>query len=383
MENQTDPLADPRAANGGDPFFPAPTVPLAALLKRSQGDPLTDDEQAAWNAYQAQLEEAEARRSALSLVRLGDVMEGGDTEPEMLAVGLLVRAMHHVIYGTKESGKTWLLLVTAAQLVARGETVVWVDEEMGRRDLANRLKTLAADPDVVNERFVYLEYPALDGSSGSRALWAMLLEAKRPALVVVDAQTEVLAAADLNENLGTDVAKWNSWYLSPARAIGAATAFIDHTGHDTSGRPVGSRHKGAQSKVELEVTRVKRFSVNSVGVIKVRETKNTPSADIASEQFFELGGKATGDDTFEFVFRRTGKPGVQLTDKTEAMRRQKIEAKVRGADRPLSKTEIHGLTGGKKQAVLNTIDSLIEEGSLVAQDGKRGLVYTWSGSKEA
>jgi hypothetical protein len=177
---------------------------------------------------------------------LGDVMLGGDTEPEMLVDGLFVREKHHLVYGKKESGKTWVLLHAAAELVRRGEPVVWVDEEMGRRDMADRLRWMQLDPEAVSGLFTYLEMPMLNGSRESLALWTALLQVKRPSLVAVDAQTEVLASADLNENSGTDVAKWHAWYLAPALRLGAATVVIDHTGHDgarlrTQGRTVEGR----------------------------------------------------------------------------------------------------------------------------------------------
>lgn len=230
----------------GNDAFNAKVPSVALLFKRFYGEPLTPEEQASWDAYEKEVEEVTARREALGVVDLGDVMLGGDTEPEMLVDGLFVREKHHLVYGKKESGKTWVLLHAAAELVRRGEPVVWVDEEMGRRDMADRLRWMQLDPEAVSGLFTYLEMPMLNGSRESLALWTALLQVKRPSLVAVDAQTEVLASADLNENSGTDVAKWHAWYLAPALRLGAATVVIDHTGHDgarlrTQGRTVEGR----------------------------------------------------------------------------------------------------------------------------------------------
>jgi hypothetical protein len=359
--------------------FYATNLPLRLVFKRFHGEEFTAEEHAEWDKYEKRHTEAEARRNAIGLVDLGEIMADGDTEPDMLVDGLLVEGMHHLVYGKKESGKTWLLLACVKQLIARGETVVWVDEEMGRREFADRLLWMGLKPDDVSEHFVYLEFPVLDGSHESRALWAALLEIKKPSLIVVDAQTEVLATADLNENSGTDVAKWLMWYLAPARRLGAATAVIDHTGHEEQGRARGSGHKGAQSKVELSVTRPTPFSKDSLGVIQIREEKNTPSAPIPKTQYFELGAEAADDGSYAFVFRPTSAVEKKANAK-EVERRQKIIAMVAEAKEPPSKTRIHDKVGGNKQSVLNAIDTLVDEGERVGQEGTRGIVYVRNGS---
>jgi AAA domain len=364
----------------GNDAFNAKVPSVALLFKRFYGEPLTPEEQASWDAYEKEVEEVTARREALGVVDLGDVMLGGDTEPEMLVDGLFVREKHHLVYGKKESGKTWLLLHAAAELVRRGEPVVWVDEEMGRRDMADRLRWMQLDPEAVSGLFTYLEMPMLNGSRESLALWTALLQVKRPSLVAVDAQTEVLASADLNENSGTDVAKWHAWYLAPALRLGAATVVIDHTGHDEQERARGSGHKGAQSKVELSVKREgKKFTKSSLGVIEVRETKNTPAAPIPTKQFFELGGEPGPNGNYVFAFRSTVKTGAEGRDKAELDRRLRIIAAVGRAAKPPSKTAIHDRIGGNKQANLRLIDAMVDEGTLIGQEGSRGTVYTVDG----
>jgi hypothetical protein len=113
---------------------------------------------------------------------------------------------------------------------------------------------------------------------------------KQPALLVIDAQTEVLADAGLNENSGTDVGKWMSWYLTPAMKLGVTTVFLDHVGHDEAKRSRGSGHKGNAAKVELAVKVVKDFDRNAVGVIQVTQMKNTLAAPIPKDQWFRIGG---------------------------------------------------------------------------------------------
>src|SRR5437899_234353 len=121
----------------GTPFNPLPKLDL--LRKVSLGEPLTQIEETAWANYEAELELAVKHRGTLGLLDLAEVMRNGVTEPEMLVDGLIVRGEYHSVYGEKESGKTWLLLLAAGVVMARGEKVVWVDKEMGAKNIANRL----------------------------------------------------------------------------------------------------------------------------------------------------------------------------------------------------------------------------------------------------
>jgi AAA domain len=363
--------------NDGDMFSAErpDTLLLKALLSP---DRMTPNEQATVDAYRIASQKAQRRRDLLGLVDLADVMEGGDTEPEMLVDDLLVRGMHHIVYGKKQSGKTWVLLWAAAVLIRRGETVIWIDEEMGRQEMARRLKWIGVPSDDVEKHFVYCEFPALDRSSESLFLWTELLELRQPSLVVADAHTEVLAAADLNENSGTDVAKWNADYVSPARRLGAATAFIDHTGHDEQGRPVGSRHKGAQAKVELAVVCKEPFSDVRLGVIEIAENKNTIAAPIPKRRFIELGGEGQADGTLGFVFRPDKGTGRQEGEQAAREALAILEA-VGTATKQLSKTQISDIVGGNNQANLRLIGTMVDEGLLVGHEGSRGAVYTLGG----
>lgn len=353
-----------------------PMLDFGLMLKQATGDPLDAEEQARWDAYAAAEAAAEERRSALGLVDMAEVLREGVEETAMLIDGLLVAAAHHLIYGTKESAKTWLLLAAVALLLKQGKTVIWIDEEMGRADIALRLAALGVtDEDA--EHLVYLEYPALDGSKANIALWRALLEAHAPVLVVVDAQTEVLAAADLNENSGTDVAKWYTWYMAPARRLGAATVFIDHTGHDDQGRAVSSRQKGAQSKVELAVVCKQKFDKSNLGMIEVTRTKNTHSAPIPLVQRFKLGGDGEG----RFVFYEYFGPA----ESTESTRKTDLKLRIETVIRekgPLYKSQVEDMVKARKTDIRDALTELAEStlSSVSAAPGDRAksVVYSWT-----
>ncbi len=373
------PDPDPAAPTTAPPQLPVSL--LYRLYERDEGGPdLTDGERKRWDSYVTESEEFERRRDLLGLVDLADVMENGVTEPEMLTESL-VRGEHHVVFGARESAKTWLVLADAAALIRTGESVVWVDKEMGRRNIAGRLLTLGATPDQARADFVYMEFPSMDCGSESKAAWRALLGEREPALVVVDAQTEVLADAGLNENSGTDVEKWSQAYVTPARRLGAATVMIDHTGHSEKGRPVASRQKGAAAKVELSVTKDAPFRRDKVGGFTVEVTKNTVSAPIPRQRSWRIGGE---DGKFVFA---PSEPQADPAALKGAERRAKIEADILTVLRkhreswPLTQKQVCDMVEGRKGEVSDALRRLaLSELSPVKQaPGARGsLQYSLS-----
>jgi len=363
-----------------DSYTRPPKLPVGVLYRRYHhaeegGEPLTEAEKQAWRAYTQELEEYEHRRDTLGLVDLANVMENGPTEPEMLTESL-VRSEHHVVFGARESAKTWLVLADAVELIGRDESVIWVDKEMGRRNIAGRLTTLGATPEQVRGQFVYMEHPSMDCGRDSKAAWRALLEEREPALVVVDAQTEVLADAGLNENSGTDVEKWSQAYVTPARRIGAATVMIDHTGHSETGRPVASRQKGAAAKVELSVTRDARFSKDTVGRVTVEVTKNTVSAPMPDRRSWRIGG-----EDGKFVLEPSGPradPKAAARAEREARVERDVVAKLGEAEQPLTQNQVAELVKGAKAEVVAVVRRLAnDEASPVrAKASGRSILYS-------
>lgn len=237
----------------------------------------------------------------LSVVSVGDVMRTGATKPVMLVTDLLVRGAHHTAYGPKESGKTFVMLGAIVKpLLLAEQAVIYADMEMSRQDIADRLHDLGVPPEIVDQYFVYLELPTLDGSAESKRQWIALLDEKQPVLALADAQAGVLADAQLNENLTSDVLKWLGWYFTPARKRGATTLMLDHVGHDVSvDRARGASGKGAASKVELQFEKTESFDRETVGKVTVTRRKNTLAAPIPSVQRYRIGGSPDG-----FVFER-------------------------------------------------------------------------------
>jgi hypothetical protein len=272
--------------------FSAPPLPENGLhLKAIYGASLTPEEQQTWDAYRAADEAAERRRDLLGLIDIEALIEEGIEEPEMLIPDRIVSHVHQTWHGPKESSKTWIALLDAVTVMRAGGTVLWIDKEMGRALFFDRLlNTLGVPGDLLINHFIYAEYPSLDLSEESKTMWRTLIEARKPTLLVTDAQTEVLADAALNENSGTDIARWANAYLNPALRAGGTTLMIDHTGHDEQGRARGSGQKGNAAKVELGFNKLQPFDRETVGLIEITRTKNTAAAPIPEVQRWKIGG---------------------------------------------------------------------------------------------
>lgn len=285
---------------------PLPGLPLLAAVHL--GEQLSPEQQVTWDAYQDAVQAAEQRRDMLGLVDIEALIEEGITPPEMLIPDRIVARVHQSWYGPKEVSKTWVALIDAASVLRQGGTVIWIDKEMGRALFFERvLLTLQVPKEDLIERFIYAEYPSLDCSRESITLWKSLIEARRPTLLVADAQTELLADANLNENLGTDIARWANAYLTPVLRLGGTTLMLDHTGYDEQGRARGSGHKGNFAKAELAFQKLRPFDREDVGEIELTRTKNTLAAPIPEVQRYRIGGSP-------FIFERVSDIEVLLDD---------------------------------------------------------------------
>ena len=316
----------------------------------------------------------------LGFVDLGEVMRRGVKQPEMLVPNLIVRGHFQSWYGMKECGKTWVLAATVADLLRGGKTVVWVDKEMGRESLAERFAILGVPADVLSERLVYLEYPVLDESRAARRRWEWMLDVIDPALIVADAQMELLADANLNENLTADVLRWLSWYFEPARKRGITFLMLDHTGHESQGRARGASGKGQAAKVELEFTKEGKFDRERTGLIKVTRRKNTVAADVAEEQHLQLGGDGEGG----FIFMRwepTIQDELNGSDVSGRLQKQATEERVKSdilkrvdEHGTVSMTQLRELVTGKASLISLAVGELRDEGLLIVEPIPRGGV---------
>lgn len=173
------------------------------------------------------------------------------------------------IAGESGAGKTWTALVVAAQELADGASVLYVDMEDSAAGVVARLLDLGVAPEAVTDLFSYVAPTERLTVPGWEELDALLADV-RPSLVVVDSTGEGLALDGANPNADEEVA---AWFRRVPRQLAdheaaPAVVVLDHvTKSDDGGLwPIGSQRKraainGAQYMQRL----VKPFSKERAG----------------------------------------------------------------------------------------------------------------------
>jgi hypothetical protein len=322
-------------------------------------------------------------------VNVARLMRDGVPPVEMVLDNWLVSGDLHWLYADAEAGKTWLALVLAHEVMKAGGTVAWFDEELGAVEITRRLLALGADPDLVERRFAYFEYPGWgmkkpreQDPEGHAALLAELLPDVQ--LVVYDTATDALAEAELDENYGIDVTRWVKAYPERARQLGVAQLVLDHTTKESGGKPgkhaVGSRAKRAKAKVQYAMRTAKPYDQGHVGRIEVTLTKNTRGALIAKQRAFECGGDGHGS----FVWQELEPDAKELLAQVEEDRlTERIMAVLEEVGpEGLSGSKVWERVGGNKTGLLRRMAELAGSDvfDVSACSGARGATIYSTGS---
>lgn len=147
------------------------------------------------------------------------------------------------LYAPPKAGKSLVLLdfiVQSLRHSAKGVApssplcVLYLDRENSRRDIARRLQSLGAAPEVL-KNLKYISFPQLDwldtATGGEQLL--CLAEKHGANLVVLDSVSRFVQGAE------NEASTWNALYahsLAPLKAAGIASLRVDHTGkHEERG----------------------------------------------------------------------------------------------------------------------------------------------------
>jgi 5S rRNA maturation endonuclease (ribonuclease M5) len=203
------------------------------------------------------------------------------TPPEPATIGNLAYPnRRHVYSGEPESLKSFAALVLCAGEMQAGRTVVYIDFEMGRRDVLERLRQLGADDQLIATRFVYLE-PAEPLTANPTVLADViaLVEDRQPSLVVIDAMTGALGLHGFDPNSGVDIERFYRTVVDVFRAQGAATIILDHLPKDREARgkfAIGSERKIGAVDVHLRFDVVHPFGRGRTGLARIEVKKDRP-----------------------------------------------------------------------------------------------------------
>lgn len=320
----------------------------------------------------------EAKGLSWSAVDLAEALNGeGQPPPSILArqdgPRLLYAGRAHQISGEPEAGKGWFALKATADLLAAGQTVVYVDFEASAPELVERLTALGVARDAITERLTYFapHEPLADSCRGS--LDAAL--ACAPALVVLDGVTEALTLHHLNLADNADIAKWLELLPRPATRTGAAVLMIDHVVKDREQRgryAIGAQHKLAGIDVAYSLHVAEPFGRGREGKVKIKVRKDRPGhvrmhaaggGDVATMHL--LSDEETG--SVEVVLEP---PAVENRDSPPTALMEQLSVAIE--QKPgMVKREIRGAVSGRSDVKDIALGLLVSEGYVqVEPDGR-------------
>jgi hypothetical protein len=157
---------------------------------------------------------------------------------------LIYPGLTHWLMGEPGKGKTWVALYAAAEVLADGGAVMYLDWEGSRRIVGARLKALGCDVTQVDERFLYHRPQRITASSA--AFLAGTVANRGVSLVVCDGVAKALARQGLNEDKAPEVLQWLELVVNPIADAGAAVLMLDHVVKEKEGRGLWARGSGAK-----------------------------------------------------------------------------------------------------------------------------------------
>lgn len=200
------------------------------------------------------------------------LLDGSLPEPPRPAYGTRTdqRALFYAgevnaLFGDPESGKTWVALTAAREVLAAhgdGRVLVIDLDHNGAAATVSRLLTLGTSPAVLadRDRFLYVE-------PDSRAhLLAIIgdMRAWSPDVVVLDSLGELLPLFGSSSNSADDYTAANTAVLKPLSKTGAAVLVIDHLAKGAESRKLGQSGTTAKRRaiggVSLRVTVDRAFA---------------------------------------------------------------------------------------------------------------------------
>jgi hypothetical protein len=318
-------------------------------------------------------------------VDLGKVMEAGIDPPAFLIDGVHYAERAHAIAGAPGDGKTLFELGICAEIMRRGETVAWFDEENGPSVVAARLASFGVTPEEASAHFVYYPFsePTLDDADELVAEMAALA----PVLVVFDSGADMYAAASLNENDNMDMTRWAiSFSQKLSREYSIATCVLEHVakaGDSNYQRGAGAKKAKVDALFMLEVRAP--FDHETVGEIELVRAKDR-LAHLPPRVRYRIGGNGKGATTFERVEVEDieQERAVDAKRKREAYKSEAVKAlrehDAHNREHGLSQRQLTSLLSPAPQAFKNEVVQELANDPrtpVKVRPGPRGSLIYW------
>ncbi len=282
----------------------------------------------------------------------------------------------HVLQAEPSSGKTWIVLLAALEVLRLGAAVLYLDFEDTAKGILGRLLALGADPADVRARFGYVQ-PSGGFGPTERVELERLLGRLNPDLIVIDGVAEALARDGYSEDKAAEVVAWIEKLPRWLARTGAAVVMLDHVVKDREQQGRWARGSGAKlgavDGAAYLVKVSKPFSRHRDGILKLVIAKDRPGGvgaigEVAAVAYVEP--KADGARVVIRLERAPDETSIADTWKPTVLMR-KVSDELERSSQPLTASALRSLIhSDKPRLVTEAISRLIVEGYIVEK--KRG-----------
>lgn len=347
---------------------------------------------------EAEAEGAGERASTWRAVDIADtvagLVAGTLTAPQMtLGVLSLSEAGAALFYpgrvngiaGESNAGKTFTALATAAQEIAAGRAVIFIDLEDNAVGVVGRLLLMGADPADVTAWFHYVQ-PDEKLNAVGRADLTALLDKVTPSLVVIDSTGEALSLEGANPNADDEVARW--FQIGPRwlsrHPCGPGVLVLDHVVKSDEGGglwPIGSQRKrSAINGVQFMQRLVHAFDRTTAGAARLICAKDRYGTYFQGQEVAQLiVTPDAGQVRVDLVALAGGVAGAGAAGFRPTVLMERVSRYLKNHPGSADRTgrQVRENVTGKETTVLVALDLLVSEGYVETSSGQRGAtVYT-------
>lgn len=196
--------------------------------------------------------EPQPELDVIDILNWEDLYNGTIDNEDAVIDNIAFRGRWTAIVSPAKAGKSTFILGLAVEAAKTGLTVLYLDAEMGRSDVQERVADwMDLKPgDLKNLHYSDLA-PKLDNIQGAQRL-ANTIAVLEPDLVVLDGLNGFVNGAENDDTPWRDLFEWA---ISPAKIAHVAVLSADNTGHTEKGRPRGSSVKLDKADAILAMVR--------------------------------------------------------------------------------------------------------------------------------
>lgn len=294
--------------------------------------------------------------SMLDMPDMAAILAGDNMRPEPTILtradgqALFYAGKMHVLQAEPSSGKSWIALYAALEVLNMGGAVVFVDYEDSGGGITQRLVALGCDPAHIIERFQYVRPSGPMGTQEKAELMA-LFRRLNPDLVIIDGVAEAISRDGYDEDRNSEVVKWVDNYPRWISQTGACVVMIDHIAKDKErgGRYArGASHKlAAVDGASYQVKIIHSFSRSKGGRVKLVVAKDRPGVFTIGEVAAEVKIDPSGNGE---AVRMTIERAIERQSSSDSWKptklMEKLSLELERASNPLSPRVLLDMTTG-------------------------------------